>query len=297
MEDDPSEGTALQAVAHPSRRAAGVVALAALAVLAVALVTKQAAPPTSAPTQGIEPPPSAAGPVASPGGEAVAPAAAPSNGPPSRNSAAVPHPTYAVVPAEAGTIGLLPAGPVPVRVSVVLPTGWDRLTDAMYVRPATTPVALSIGAWRLGHVYTFPCRWSAAAYADPSLLGTAEGQAVALSSWWGQDPGTPPLSNSGIAPLASKPVQTTIAGYPAWYVEVLIPTGLDFTECDGRQLILWDATNGDVRYSLGPSEVNRLWVVDMDRGPIVIDAGMSLAASGSQKAELQAVIDSIAIEP
>ena len=122
-------------------------------------------------------------------------------------------------------------------------------------------------------------------------------QAQALSSWWGQDPGEPPVSNSGIAPLASKPQQTTIAGYPAWYVEVLIPTALDFAQCDGGQLVLWDATNGAARYSLGASEVNRLWVVDAGSGPIVIDAGLSLTASGSQRAELQAVIDSIAIEP
>ncbi len=107
----------------------------------------------------------------------------------------------------------------------------------------------------------------------------------------------PPLSNSDIAPLASTPQQTTIGGYPAWYVEVLIPTGLDLTECDGGQLVLWDSSNTDVRYTLGPSEVNRIWVVEVDRGPIVIDAGMSLTASGSQKAELQAIVDSVVIEP
>jgi hypothetical protein len=276
-----------------------LVAVVAIGVLAVALLTKQAAPasPTS-PTLGVRPPPSTAGPGASSGVVAVGPtAAAPTIEPPARNPAAQPRPTYPAVPIDAGTTHLRPSGPVPVDVSVDLPAGWDRSSDGMVVRPDAVGVPLSVGAWRLGHVYTFPCRWSGAAYADASLLGSADGQAVALASWWGQDPGTTPLSNSGIAPLASRPLQTTFAGYPAWYVEVLIPTRLDLAACDGGQLILWDATNGDVRYTLGPSEVNRLWVVDLTTGPIVIDAGLSLAASGSQRAELQAVIDSIVIGP
>ena len=189
------------------------------------------------------------------------------------------------------------AGRIPIRVSIDLPAGWEKASDAMYVRPDVTPVALSIGAWRLRRVDTFPCRWSAGVYADVSLLDTAEGQAQALATWWGQDPGSSPLTNSAIAPLASKPIQTTLAGYAAWYVDVLIPTGLDLTECDGGQLVLWDSSIFDVRYTVGPSEVNRLWVVDVDRGPIVIDAGLSLAASGSQKAELQAIVESISFDP
>ena len=229
-------------------------------------------------------------------GRIVAASPAPAAGPPDRNPTATPQPTYATVAAEAGVTELTSAGPIPIGVSVVLPAGWEQASHAMYVRPAPK-VDLSIGAWRLRQVNVFPCRWSAGIVADPSLLETAEGQAQALSSWWGQDPGMPPLSNSRIAPLASKPLPATIGGYSAWYVVVLIPTELDFTGCDGGQLILWDSSNRDVRYSLGPSEVNRLWVVDVDRGPIVIDAGVSLAASAADKAELQAVIDSIAFEP
>jgi len=194
-------------------------------------------------------------------------------------------------------ITLTPAGTTPVQLVITLPTGWENAGGGMYVRPDVNPVPLSIGVWSIARVNTFPCRWSAGVYADRSLMQTAQGQAQALSSWWGQQPGEPPLTNSGIAPLASKPLQTTIAGHPAWYVDVLIPTGLDLAQCDGGQLILWESVGVDVRYALGLSEVNRLWAVETSLGPIVIDAGQSLAASGSQKAELQAIVDSIAIEP
>lgn len=107
----------------------------------------------------------------------------------------------------------------------------------------------------------------------------------------------PPPSNSRISPLASKPQLATIQGYPAWYLEVLIPSTLDLTECDGGQLILWDTANGEVRYSLGPGEHHRLWVVDVDGEVIVIDAALPLASSSADTTELNAVIESVAIEP
>jgi hypothetical protein len=106
----------------------------------------------------------------------------------------------------------------------------------------------------------------------------------------------PPKSNAGIAPIATMPRSTTLWGYPAWSLEVLIPSGFDLTACDGGQLVLWDSGNGQVRASLGPGELSRLWVVDVDGEPIVIDAA-SVGASSDDLAELQAVIDSVVIEP
>ena len=76
---------------------------------------------------------------------------------------------------------------------------------------------------------------------------------------------TPPFSsNATIAPIATKPRATTLGGHPAWYVEVLVPSVFDFGQCDGGQLVLWQTADGDVRYALGPGELDRLWVVDID---------------------------------
>ena len=128
-------------------------------------------------------------------------------------------------------------------------------------------------------------------------MRTAEGQAEALSDWWGQDPGMGPYGNSRIAPIATTRQPATVQGYPAWYLEVLIPSYLDLGECDGGQLILWDTPNDDIRYSLGPSELNRLWVVDVAGELIVIDASSFLPTSPADIAELQAVVDSVVITP
>jgi hypothetical protein len=291
------QGAAFRAVANQSRKAPAVIALAALAVLAVALVTKQVARSESTPTNTIPEPSALAKRSATAASDAAATVPSPGVAlvPPDRNAAATPHPTSVFVPVEAGRVQLITDGQQ--RVSVVLPAGWEKATDWMYVRRGVLPLPLSFSVWRLRQVNTFPCRWASGIVADPSWLDTAEGQARALSSWWGQDSGQTPMSNSPIAPLASKPLPTTMAAYSAWYLEVLIPTGLDLTRCDGGQLILWDSSDAAVRYTLGPSEVNRIWVINSDRGPIVIDAGLSLAASASQKAEIQAIIDSIELDP
>ncbi len=207
-------------------------------------------------------------------------------------------PDLVAVPAGAGTTRLIPAGSMPVGLDVTLPDGWERASAAMYVNPTSrASVGLSISAWTVRHVNLFPCRWTTPAFSDELFDRTAQGQAQALSAWWGQDPNAPVSSNATIAPIATKPRPTHIAGYPAWYIEVLVPSVFDFSQCDGGQLVLWQTANGEVRYALGPGELDRLWVVDIDGTPIVIDAGLPVMASSADEAALQRVVDSIAIKP
>jgi hypothetical protein len=68
----------------------------------------------------------------------------------------------------------------------------------------------------------------------------------------------PFFSNSTIAPISSRPRPMAIGGHPASYVEVLIPSVLDFSQCDADQLVLWESADGSVRYGLGPGEIDGL---------------------------------------
>ena len=124
---------------------------------------------------------------------------------------------------------------------------------------------------------------------------TAAGLAQALSAFWGQDPNqTPFFSNSSIAPIATKPAPATLGGYPAWHLQILIPSTFDFSACDGGQLVLWETRNESVRSGLGAGEIDRIWVVDVHGALVVVDAALPLLASKTQETELQAVIDSVA---
>ena len=271
--------------------------MGAFTLLAVAFLTKGSTPaaPTASPVATHLPAPVPA--ATSSDVPRFVPVVAEPPDPPARNPAATPHPTPPAIAVEAGATQLVPAGPTPVRISLSLPDGWQRTGDTIIAKPSVdSAVGLSISAWSLRHVNVYPCRWSGGAFADEGLMGFARGEAQALSSWWGQDPLMPPDSNAPIAPIATKPQSATLGGYPAWSLEVLIPTDLDLGACDGGQLVLWDTAIGAVRTSV-PGELNRLWVVDANGEPIVIDAGASLVASAPERAELQAIVDSIVIEP
>jgi hypothetical protein len=298
-EEGGPDGAAFRGMARPSRRTPAVVALASLAVLAVALLTRQPDPAADVPTAvvstaEVSAQPQRAEAIASSPGPVVAPSPTPA--PPSLNPAVTPRPTAITAPTEPGTIQLRQAGSGLPRIDVVLGGGWMRATDGTIGKATgASPSRITIGAWSLRSVHVFPCRWSAGDLADAQLMRTAEGQAQALASWWGQDPGMPPDSNAPIAPIATRPQSTTLAGYPAWSLEMLIPSDFDMAACDGGQLILWESTTGDVRFGLGPGELVRLWVVDVDGRPILIEGSTFLAQAPDDRAELDAIIRSLVV--
>ena len=272
--------------------------LATIAFLGVALLARQVTSDVSEPIASDTAHRSPRAVTAPSAIESATPAQSSPSLPPARDPAANPYPTFVAVPVGAGPTRIAPAGLTSVGVTANLPRGWERATPAMYVtHKGIASIGMSISAWVLLHVNLFPCRWATPSFSDELFDHTAEGQAQALSAWWGQDADAPFSSNESIAPIATRPRSTSIAGHPAWYVELLVPSVFDFTECDGGQLVLWQAPNGDVRYAFGPGEFDRLWVVDVDGRLIVIDAGSSLLASSADQAELQGIIDSITFTP
>jgi hypothetical protein len=299
MEDGLPGGAAFKAITRRRRRGPAAVALAAIAFVGFAFLTKELTATADAPVASAAPPPSLAALATATAIAQVAPAAASDFGAPARDPTARPYPMFVAVSVHAGKTHLIPAGPTPVQLTVNLPGGWEGASPNLYLkRDPSGPVGLSIGAYSVQHVNTFPCRWASQAYTETPHPLTAAGLALALSAFWGQDPNQVPFfSNSTIAPISSRPIQTTIGGHSAWYVDVLIPSTLDFSQCDADQLVLWESADGSVRYGLGPGEIDRLWVVDVHGGPVVIDAALPLLASASDTAELQAVIDSVRIEP
>jgi hypothetical protein len=293
IDDRPPDGAEFTGVARSSRRGPIAIILAGIAVLAFAILTKPFQPTLPVPTM-------AASPSASLGAAETSsprPTVAPAVRAPDLDPSATPHPMFPTTPAKPGGTRLVPFGPTPARLTIHLPAGWARVGERMVVKGGgVAPAGMSLGAWKIQNIYQFPCRWSGRSFADPGLMGTAEGQAENLASWWGQDPGGPPNSQSPLAPIATRPRLTAIDLHGASFVEVLVLRGFDFTACDGGQLVLWDTSDGYVRFGLGPGELHRLWAVDVNGGVFVIDAASFPETSEADLAELQSIIDSIDIE-
>lgn len=223
--------------------------------------------------------------------------------PPARNGTATPRPTMPLVQVPAARYQLVSHPGTPVRVTVAIPDGWSASLNSVALTgettpDGTTPTLGSISAWRIEELYPFPCRWTTRAIVEPSVLTTAASLAQALSQWWGQDPGKPPNSNVAIAPVATRPTQTTFAGFDAWQLQILVLRGFDFDACDANQLVLWQGGGGMARTAHDPGELHRLWVVEAPGGePVVIDLTHHADAPPDDIAALEAVLESLTIEP
>jgi hypothetical protein len=85
------------------------------------------------------------------------------------------------------------------------------------------------------------------------------------------------------------PVDVTLAGYPGKYVDLLVPS--DLAGCTFYRP--WTAGI----YAQGPAQRWHLWILDVDGIRVVVHADDYAATSPEHQAELQAIVDSIQIEP
>jgi hypothetical protein len=95
-----------------------------------------------------------------------------------------------------------------------------------------------------------------------------------------------------IAPVATRPEPTTIQDSMRSRSHLVL-SGFDFAACDANQLVFWETADGAARLGLGPGELHRLWVVDVDGTIVVVDAATFPGTAPEDRAELQAIIDSI----
>ena len=92
---------------------------------------------------------------------------------------------------------------------------------------------------------------------------------------------------------STPPVQTTLAGHPATYLELTIPASLP---CAPDQFYLWqDSPNSDW-WATGLNEVIRVWFVDIGGQRVAIAARSYPGTGDEAKAELQGILDSIVFD-
>lgn len=111
---------------------------------------------------------------------------------------------------------------------------------------------------------------------SPKIGSTVEALAAAL----GEIPDT----------TATKPVQTTIAGHQATYIELAIPASLP---CGPNDFYLWqDSLGGDWSVEW-LNEVARVWILEVVGQRVAIVTHSYANPSTEAKAELQDILDSI----
>jgi hypothetical protein len=254
---------------RPARRPALVVA-ALLAV--VAACAGGAASESPAATPSAMPSPTA-GATATPSAMASRTAGA--------TATPLPYNTEAVA-IEAGTYRIPESYWSHVDFTVTIPAGWTVQYGHVYAKPTGTPSDLGFYAVVVDAIYADSCVGS-----NGDLMAVGPGVddlAAALL----QQPG----------PLASGPVATTLGGYPATRIDLTVPEGFDLEACTvkGVGLQIWYSRPADKYFVLQADEVASVYILDVD-GQRQVFMAYRPTVSDADPAELQAVLDSIVIQP
>jgi hypothetical protein len=188
-----------------------------------------------------------------------------------------------------GSAGLV-VGSVPATVSITVPSGWtsdgSALVNKNYTGPSDAAAAgAAFGVWQISDRFRQPCT-------DHALFTPAPG------------PGTAEL----LGALASQPgitagpiTDVTVDGYSGKYVELTVATNIATCAVDAGEaplsgFWLWASPDGDRRYVQGSDETDRIYAVDVGGKRLTFFARIPKRTTTADRAELQAIIDSIAIE-
>lgn len=163
--------------------------------------------------------------------------------------------------------------------------GWSTEDGGFIVSEAGS--ALGISVWDVGQVPSDPCH-PIKTLADPG-------------------PSVDDLVDALVAQKtrnATKPVDVTIAGHPATFLQWSVPADMvmtgdaDFVGCDVQDnghldFVSWRGDGQGSRYQQMPGQVDRLWVLEVDGHRLLIDATYTLDVPEADRDELQRLVESI----
>jgi hypothetical protein len=221
---------------------------------------------------------------------------------PSPSPTATPAPTP--TPAPTGPIALS-AGPVPAGAYVAhpfvapndsigfrftLPDGWEG-TGPSVLRPASVfptttghegPDGMSMSFLTVTSLNGDPCNWIGDT--DIEVGPTVDDLVTALAA------------NSGYE--TADPADVTLGGFSGKRIDVQVPAGLDLATCDeDGQFRVWALGDGATIYAQGPEGRFHLWILDVQGRRLLVMTHDFPGTPPDDLAELQAIVDTIQIEP
>lgn len=168
------------------------------------------------------------------------------------------------------------------NLSIEVPAGWGSLgSDILSKTQADGDAAALLAVWPISGTFVDPCT-------DHTLVKPGPGPGIdELADALANQPGTE----------AGPPTALTVDGYPAKRVDVTVTA--DISQClpYGEGFWLWAAPDGDRRYVQGTDELNVIYLVDVDGERLSFNGRLPAAVTAADRAELEAIIASIDIEP
>lgn len=183
-------------------------------------------------------------------------------------------------------------------IEYTIPPGWE-IGDVYIGRNLGQPGEVAISFWTPSGVYHDPCRRTT----DLSPIDLAEhthadGGELILTSY----PQIGLAAQNGREATEARSViiedPSEDQGTIALRLELTVPADLDLTSCDDGVYVAWPAPHTGDRphdnHVAGQTDI--IYQVDVDRGPLIIDASFRPESSPESIAELYAVLGSIVMD-
>jgi hypothetical protein len=176
--------------------------------------------------------------------------------------------------------------------SLAVPVGWVGTRWGIASADGRPPAAtLSWGS--IGTIHPDPCHWSdPIEHGGTPVDGEQDALAAALAHGW-RSVDRMDAAEGGPHPLpeTDRFVLTGRRGF-TYEIDLTIPGGVDVSECDDGEYRLWTDPYGIPR-TARPGETVRLWVLDLEPGIVVVDAGSLADAPAVDVARLDEARDTL----
>jgi len=179
---------------------------------------------------------------------------------------------------------------------LTLPDGW-AITDGLLHKHLGQPGEVAISVWTVDRVYADPCHWQDSILTELDLADHSHGPDGGLELDASSEGG---LLNQ-VGRSASAPTVVPFGGpyflQPTVRIELSVPSELDITTCDRgefRSWTEWDVADGANSHH-APGQIDVVYLVDLDRRPLVIDASHMPNTAPADLAELEQILASVRI--
>jgi hypothetical protein len=169
-----------------------------------------------------------------------------------------------------------------IRVTITVPDGWSGIDTAVWLEENKPPSGAALGFARGGWLLSDPCKYIAT---DVPVGPTVADFVDAVAEH--------PILDT------TAPVDVTLGGYAGKYFDLQVPADISNCELEpgnpdaGPIYRPWEPGI----YAQGPGHRWHLWVLDVDGVRVVVQSMDYAGTSEQRRAELQAMVDSVQIEP
>ena len=183
-------------------------------------------------------------------------------------------------PLKAGTVVATGLGPSEsTSVTFTVPDGWEGFAGScvLPITGTTAPdgMGICLGEVNTG-LFSDPCHGSTGP-ADIPVGPTVDDLVNALAAQTAYE--------------VTSPTEVTLGGYGGKRMDLQLPSNV--ASCDNGEFYPW---SGSI-YAQGPDNRWRLWILDVEADRLVIISTDFAGTSAEDRAEQQAIVDSMTIEP